>query len=709
MAGQPIDPLRIKPLSPHSSPTSYVAPPSIVPGPEHGGGTGAIAVEVKPTEERKRSQTQGTVAIATSVTTEAVLSVETPSLISTSPGPTRRLPPPPPPAAETPPRAKRRGWGTRLLWQTGPFPLAWILFVLGVSGLGVGAFFWLTTLPPMTDCRQSTPLTTESERLFCADQAARGGKVADIQAALQLVQGWGPEHPLHNQAQAMVRTWSKTLLLLARQKADRQDLEGAIALAQQVPKTIPDYKEVSTAIATWKDIRDQGRKIDALIQAALKVANWSEAQSKLLDLAKLDDQYSRQNVTRLRQQINLEQNAARQLDTLRNQVKAAPTQIEILGQSILAAEAIAPSTYVAAKAEKEIQRWMKTLSAMMSSRLAKSDWVGAHAVAQQLPLYRTYRTADRHALWIARAGILATDKLPNDDLVPQLWTLWTTIPPLQEIATIQPFSDEAKDLLPRLTWQSQDLIQLQLAQTLAQVRLEPALRLAAGMLTAVTPERPQRVAAQTLLAQWRKELELVEDYPVLLTARAIAQDGAKPSLQAAIAQARLVTPKRARRLEAQTLIAQWTGQIQVIEDRPILNQAREMAAKGNLGEAIRIAGKIQPKRTLYPEAQSAIGDWVTQIQIAEDQAIMDRAQGLAAGGQLSAAIDVASQITPDRPLYRQIQGDVNSWIRERDAIIRERQAEASDSNSTAVGAEGSFNGTTSDDSALPPADGSSSN
>lgn len=709
MAGQPIDPFRIKPLSPHSSPTSYAISPAIAPVPETGGGKGAIAVEVKPIEELKLSQTQGPVAVVSPEAIETDSPVETPAEAEKL-NPAHRLPPPPPPAAVTPPRAKRRGWGTRLLWQTGPFPLAWVLFVLGVSGLGVGAFVWLTALPPMTDCRQSTPLTTESERLFCADQAARGGKAADIQAALQLVQGWGPEHPLHNQAKAMVRTWSKTLLLLARQKADVQDLDGAIALVQQIPKTISDYPEVNAAIANWKDIRDQGQKIDALIQAALKVADWPKAQSKLLDLAKLDDRYSRQNVTRLRQQINLEQNAARQLDTLRSQVKATPAQVEILGRSILAAEAIAPSTYVAAKAEKEIQRWIKTLNAMMSSRLAKSDWVGAYAVAQQLPLYRTYSTADRHALWLARAGILATDKLPNDDLIQQLWTLWTTIPPLQEVATTQPFSDGAKALLPRLTWQSQDLIQLQLAQTLAQIRLEPALRLAAGMLTAVTPERPQRIAAQTFLAQWRKELELVEDYPVLLTAREIAKDGSKPKLQSAIAQARLVTPKRARRLEAQTLIAQWTGQIQVIEDRPILNQAREIATKGNLSEAIRVASKIQPKRTLYPEAQAAIGDWVMQIQIAEDQAIIDRAQGLAAGGQLSAAIDLASQITPDRPLYPQIQGDVNSWIRERDAIIRARQAETPESLSTDVGAEGSFNGTTSsDDSALPPADENYSN
>jgi hypothetical protein len=676
MAGRPIDPFRIKPLSPYSTQASCLSAPPIAP----------------PLDQREPGD-----AIAA---------------IATQP---RSVPPPPPPSPIPPPRAKRQGWGSRLLWQTGPFPLAWVLFVLGFSGVGVGGFVWLTALPPLPDCRQATPLTTESERLFCADQAARGGKEPDVRAALQLVQGWGLEHPLRNQSQALVQTWSKTLLLLARQKVDHQDLDGAIALARQIPSTIPDYKEVKSAIADWIDIRDQGQRINATIQAALKIANWSEAQAKLLDLAKLDDKYSRQNVTRLRQQINQEQTAARQLDALRRQVKLFPTRVETLGQSIALAETIDASTYVFAKAEKEIQGWSKTLLGMLSSRLEKSDWVGANAVAQQLPLHRTYRPEDRHALWLARASVLATGNASNAPLGWQLWTLWTTIPPLQEVAATQGLANDAKALLPRLTMQSQDLIQLQLAKTLAQVRLDPALRLAAGLLTAVTPQRPQRIAAQTLLAQWHKEIELAEDYPLLLEARAIAQDGSKPKLQMAIAQARLVTPKRARRPEAQTLIAQWIGQIQVIEDRPIIQQAKAIASRGNLGEAIRVAAKIRVGRSLYPEAQTAIGDWVAQIQVAEDQAIVDRAQGLAAAGNLSAAIDVASQIAPDRPLYRQVQGDLSSWVRERDAIWRERQRDTpatTGRDSTDVGISGTFTGGASEAAEpveLPLAEGTSSN
>jgi hypothetical protein len=240
--------------------------------------------------------------------------------------------------------------------------------------------------------------------------------------------------------------------------------------------------------------------------------------------------------------------------------------------------------------------------------------------------------------------------------------------------------------------QSQDLLQLQLAKTLAQVRLDPMLRLAAQMAAMVTPSRPRRLLAQTLLAEWRKDIELAEDYPVLLKARAIAQAGSKPALQAAIAQSRLVAPKRARRREAQTLIAQWTGRIQVIEDRPIIQQAQVIATAGNLAEAIRTASQIRAGRTLYPEAQSLIDTWTTEIQIAEDQKTLDRAWNLAAAGNLSAAIELAAQIAPDRPLYSQVQGEIATWARERDAIWRARERESPGPESSDVRPEWSSGG-----------------
>jgi hypothetical protein len=570
-----------------------------------------------------------------------------------------------------------------------PFPMAVFLSML-VSGACVGAFVWLTSLPPVADCQKLTNLSSDSENLYCADQAARSGREEDLLAALRLVQSWPVDHPLRNQANGMQQNWAKTLLFLARQKADNQDIEGAIALAQKIPRVTSDYAEVQEALEYWIDIRDQGRKLNAAIQAALKIANWSEADAKLVDLSKLSDNYSRQMVTRLRQQIVTEQFAARKLEDIRTLVKAAPTRIETLGQAIILAQEVEASTYVYAKAQQELKRWSKTLLGMMYNRIAKSDWAGANAVAQQLPLNLRYASEDRNALWMSRAQVVATDKLADDALWQQMWTVWTTIPQVRQVTAKSAFYDDAKTLLPRLTQQSQDLIQLEVAQTLARFRLEPALRLSAQMMTTITPQRPQRVMAQTLLAQWRKELEVVEDYPVLMAARTMIPDTAKaskPQLQAAIAQAQRVKPKRTLRNEAQTLIAQWTNQVEIIEDRPIIQQAKAAANQGKLSQAIQIASRIKPDRTLYGEAQDAIWEWVVQIQIIEDQPILDRARDLASIGSLTAAIDVASRIGPGRALYGQAQGEIAGWAQEREAIWRVRRGEPPQSPESGYGYE----------------------
>ncbi len=216
-------------------------------------------------------------------------------------------------------------------------------------------------------------------------------------------------------------------------------------------------------------------------------------------------------------------------------------------------------------------------------------------------------------------------------------------------------------------WQTQlkDLIQLKYAIATAGLGQQSTLKLAIGQAKQIDADHPRRLQAQSLIAYWEQEAQRLEDRPILDQAIQIAKAGSIDDLKAAIAQAGEIALGRALRVKAQTYIAMWRSQIQTLEDQPKLDRAWELARQGKLGEAIAAASGIQAGRSLYRQAQSAISDWryqqVVDAQIARDQPILDRAASLAETGNLAAAIDVASQIEPGRALYGRAQSSIDQW------------------------------------------------
>ncbi|MGB7488215.1 MAG: hypothetical protein WA901_18635, partial [Phormidesmis sp.] len=172
----------------------------------------------------------------------------------------------------------------------------------------------------------------------------------------------------------------------------------------------------------------------------------------------------------------------------------------------------------------------------------------------------------------------------------------------------------------------------------------------------------------------------------------LATLGGKPNLRLAIAQASQVDQGRALRIEGQTYIAEWEDRIETIEDQPIMDRAQQLAEAGKLSDAIAQAGKVAKGRALYASAQTTIKDWTEELQIIEDRPILIAAENLAAQGSLSAAIGVAAQITPGRALYDEALASINIWDRER-AYIWSLEAPAVEEN-----AGGDYSDSYTDDS-----------
>ena len=552
-------------------------------------------------------------------------------------------------------------------------PLIWLCLLAFCGGTGVAAFLWLTTLPPVANCQKLLPASADTDKLYCAEQTARSGKVGALLAGLSLVKHWSTDHPLYTRATRAVKEWSKALLSLAQIKADQGDLAGAIALAKKIPANSPIHAEVQTSLLEWQKGANRGQAIDTVIQTALKQQDWQTATAKLQALASLDDQYAQQNLSRLRRQLETERTAYQQLQQARQVVATAPENVAVIGRAIALAEQVNGSTYAHVEAQNNIQTWGQSLLNRLTEQLGQSDLAGAIATAQVLPLSLPLPSVVRDLVWFSRAQPLAANRMLTNSPNEQFRQLWVALAQVRQIPTDSPLYPQAKPLLPQLARQSEDLLQIQMATSIGQLKQIPMLQAASALMQAVKPDRPQRLYAQTLIAQWRKEIQQLEDRPRLLQARQLAAPGTIPTLSAAIAQAQQIALGRALRLEAQSAIAEWTWQLQTIEDRPLLSQAQTLAKEKKLKDAIQVATKIRSGRALYKDAQALINTWTAQIQLAEDQPKLDEARALADQGKLTAAIDLASSLSPARALYGEAQQAIARWSAQREARLRPRR------------------------------------
>lgn len=555
------------------------------------------------------------------------------------------------------------------------------------SGVGAFAFFWLTSLPPLPDCDQISPLAAASERLYCARAAAQSGDLPQLLAGIELTQQWAPGDPLYGEAQGMMTDWSKAVLAIAYEKIGESSLQEAVDLANRIPPNSSIYEEAQAAIAAWQNQWQDGEAIYDVAQTALQSRNWDLASQQVVELGKLENVYWRQQqADNLARQILAEKLAWRYLDEARNEAKAnTPDQII---KAIALVQQIDPKSYLAAEANADLDQWSQTLIEAGWQRWQQGDIDGAIALMQQVPATVTLSAEAEDLILFSHAQRLAIESQSNwQPSIGQMLNLIEGIAAARRIAPTSQFYDQAQTNLADWQLQLQDLGQLQLARLIASSGQYLALQRAVEQAQLVTADRPRRLQAQTLVAHWTSDIQRIEDRPILELAQTLAVPGTLPDLQAAIAQASQITLGRALRGEAQAAIARWNRQVQTIEDRPILDRAKDIAQSGRLTDAIREADKITADRALYREAQSAIQGWQREILIARDRSLLDEAASLAAGTNLTAAINLASQIPPDRPLYDEAQAAIARWDVERAEIWQmwdeeDAQAAPSDNSSS---------------------------
>ncbi len=220
---------------------------------------------------------------------------------------------------------------------------------------------------------------------------------------------------------------------------------------------------------------------------------------------------------------------------------------------------------------------------------------------------------------------------------------------------------QAQDLAGRWQQEMADVKVLDLASRLATPGGVNDLRAAIAQLQTVPESNPRASEARSQISSLSRQIELLEDSPYLQRANDLASTGDPNSLEAAVAQASRIGQGRALYVEAQTKIQAWIERRQRLVDQPFLDRAQQLAAGGNLAGAIEMARRIRSGRVLYEEARSNIRTWEAQFQ--GEQGLQSARQTAQAGtaDALQTAISLASQVPESSSLSSQASEAIDEW------------------------------------------------
>lgn len=540
-----------------------------------------------------------------------------------------------------------RRLGSRLRWL-----LLWLSTVSIVGLCLASGVLLLMKLPPPIDCKNISPLASDGDRLDCAQRAADSGKLEPLVAAIRLVQPWRPEHPLYPEAQRRTKLWSEAILRLAQQQIRQGNHQEAIKIARSIPVSSPLYPEAQAASATWQEELQKAQDTTNQFQKALKEQKWILAGALIGNLSAYEQPYwTNARIQALIQQMSAEKQAWQQLEEARELVKT--NQIAQLEEAIALVAKINPKSYTHAIAYKEQTRWSRTLIKIAANNYKNQDFQGVIKVLQRIPESASlYQEAQDWTL-LARADQAV--KKPN------ILSLLDAIAAARQIEPDSPLNGLAAKKTKLWESQLQGATKLQIAQLTASLGQRLTFLSAIDYAQKVPPKHPQRLLAQTFIAQWRKQIQQIDNRKLLVQAQKLAESGTLEQLKRAVEVASAVKLGQPLRQDAQNAIAKWTVAIQTIEDQPLLDMARTYAQQQNLTAAIAIASTIRPNRALSAEAKKETTAWVIQVQTAQDRPILEAATALADQGRYDAAIATAAQIPPGRALYSQAQAAIAQW------------------------------------------------
>lgn len=499
------------------------------------------------------------------------------------------------------------------------------LFVVVFGSVGFLATWQLLNMQKSPNCPKIFwPIASASLRLYCAQLSADSRTVEGLLAAIALVEALPEDHPLRSQVNQQLEEWARDILNLAEKDYQAGNLEQAIAKARQIPNNMAVAAIIEERIAKWQETWTEGNEILSKLEENLRASNWNQSFRLAVDLLNLNNEYwATVKYNEAIAKITVAREDSSKLDNAFNLF--ARGGLDNWLKVIEEARKIPASSYAYQEAQKLIGKTEDKLKEYAERLIERKQWQALRDLANQTP----------------------KDLKIKEDVTD--WSLLSTAALDGETGTVE--------------------------------------GLEAGILglEQIDASRPLHQTALAMRERWQLQ---VQDLKILSEARDLAQAGTIEQYSAAIAKAGEVPRNNPLWSQAQQEIGSWNRQIQVIEDRPILERAREIALPGDinsLSNAIIQARAIANNRALYRDAQREIGGWQARIERMEDQPILDQAQALANLKDYSTAIETANQIPPSRALSAEASQNIRRWRRELRARQNLQQANQLAAMGTAEG------------------------
>jgi hypothetical protein len=320
----------------------------------------------------------------------------------------------------------------------------WIVVVWLVLGSGLVSAKWLVHRLPPTNCQALVPMTADSERLYCLQQAAESGNLDDLVAAMNFVSDWHQDRPLYGEGQRLLQQWSQSILTLAKAELDAGNLADAIELARLIPVRSPLYPEAQVQVATWQRDWQSAGTIVSQFETAMAEQKWHQAFQLADRLTQSPLKYWREErASALAWMLSREQEAAQTLETAEQ--LAASQNPNAISQALHLLQNIPEDTHAKERAKQKQALWSRSLLEITAKRLEQQDYAGAIATAKAVPHDDAHYPEAQD--WIALSR--ASETAQKEDIAALLDALEV----VQQIQPQSPLFPQAK--MRAELWQSQ--------------------------------------------------------------------------------------------------------------------------------------------------------------------------------------------------------------------------------------------------------------
>lgn len=568
--------------------------------------------------------------------------------------------------------------------QVDPWSAFWAILATMVGGTGITGYLLMIAVPPTPNCQKISPISSDSERLYCAQVGAETREIPKLRAAVELVQGWSEHHPLYREGQRLLKTWSLDLMRAGRKQLNEGSIDRAISTLKVVPPSSPIYLEAQAAIDKWTQQAHNRANIDGKFDLAMKKGDWNEAFVILQTVQQMRGNYwNTYKHEKMSGKLAIERAGWDKLQEAKDALSGKDFSSYIVGakrpdldrhktdkqeqaeeplpttpQPILKAMALANQidnrTYVYQEGQRLRSRWSKQLVNLSVTAYKQQEFNEAIELAQKVPSdVASYQEAQD---WVKlnRAHISAGQRhmLAVMDAIAQ-------VKKIPKTSTIYSLARTRKS-----NWQAmlKQQTQFQWAKSLASFQQPTTLALAIDTAKQIPATSDVGQTMQGEVATWNRQIQTIDNRVTLAKARQIANKGdSLINLKAAVRLAGKITKHQPLGAEATEVVGEWHHKIQTIEDTPILVRAQALATSGNLTQAVALATKIAPGRALYGTAQAQVSYWSLELQEIADRRTLERAIVIYRQGKIAAAIDLAGTIDRRSPIYGDARPYIANW------------------------------------------------